>query len=112
MCGPETTLLEAAEAMATEAHGSLGVIDGRSLIGVLTERDLVRAMAAGADFEATMVEAYMSRDPDTFPADTSVEEAARWIGEYGYRHLPVTEDNQLLGIVSVRDLLKAVVNSP
>jgi CBS domain-containing protein len=51
----------------------------------------------------------MSSDPDTFAPDTDVSEAAGWVAEYGYRHLPVVEDDVLIGIVSVRDLLTAVV---
>jgi CBS domain-containing protein len=110
ICGPDASLADAARAMAESGPGSLGVIDGRRLVGVLTERDLVRALAAGTDVTVTPVEAYMSADPDTFGPDTNVVEAAGWIAEYGYRHLPVVEEGALLGIVSVRDLLRAVVS--
>jgi CBS domain-containing protein len=95
--------------MAASGHGSLGVIDGRRLVGVITERDLVRAIASGVDFSTDPVASHMSSDPDTFGPETDVSEAAGWIAEYGYRHLPVVEDDVLIGIVSVRDLLTAVV---
>ncbi|MDP3983430.1 MAG: CBS domain-containing protein [Acidimicrobiia bacterium] len=110
VCGPATTLAEAARAMATEGHGSLGVVEGLNLIGLVTERDLVRALADGRDPDRTAVTEVMSRDPDVFSPDDDVWEAAEWLAESGYRHLPVIEGGQLLGIVSVRDLLVALLN--
>jgi CBS domain-containing protein len=112
VCGPATTLREAAQAMTQKGHGSLGVVEGMSLLGVVTERDLIRAIASGADLDAAPVSSIMSREPDTFSPDFDVREAAEWIAESGYRHLPVVERNELLGIVSIRDLLIAIVSKP
>lgn len=109
VCGPATSLREAAVAMHERGHGSLGVVDGMKLLGLITERDLVRAMANGADLDQMTVSSFMSRDPDIFSPEFDVWEAAEWLAESGYRHLPVVEDGALLGIVSVRDLLLAVV---
>lgn len=109
VCGPATTLVDAARAMTAAGHGSLGVVEGRLLVGVITERDLVRAVAEGLDPETTAVAAVMSPEPDVFSPENDVWEAAEWLVEAGYRHLPVIEDGQLLGIVSVRDLLVALV---
>lgn len=95
--------------MHERGHGSLGVVDGMKLLGLITERDLVRAMANGADLDQMTVSSFMSRDPDIFSPEFDVWEAAEWLAESGYRHLPVVEDGALLGIVSVRDLLLAVV---
>lgn len=95
--------------MTAAGHGSLGVVEGRLLVGVITERDLVRAVAEGLDPETTAVSAVMSPEPDVFSPENDVWEAAEWLVEAGYRHLPVIEDGQLLGIVSVRDLLVALV---
>ena len=95
--------------MAERGHGSLGVVEGMKLLGLITERDLVRAAASGADLDATPVLSYMSRDPDTFSPDFDVWEASQWLAESGYRHLPVVDNGSLLGIVSVRDLLVALV---
>ena len=103
------TLAEAAKSMADAGHGSLGVFADRALVGIFTERDLLRALGAGVEPTTESVENWMSRDPDVFHPDTDVEEAARWLLESGYRHLPVVEDGELLGIVSVRDLLRAVL---
>lgn len=112
LCGPDTTLREAALAMDSEDHGSLAVVDGFDLIGLITERDLRRAAAGGVDFDETPVSQVMGRDPDTFDPDLDVWDAAAWIAESGYRHLPVMDDeNELLGVVSIRDLLKALVDS-
>jgi CBS domain-containing protein len=109
VCGPATSLREAAVAMHERGHGSLGVVDGMKLLGLITERDLVRAMANGADLDQITVSSFMSRDPDIFSPEFDVWEAAEWLAESGYRHLPVVEDGALLGIISVRDLLLALV---
>lgn len=111
VCGPETTLLEAAEVMEQSDLGSLAVVEGMSLLGLVTERDIRRAVARGLDLE-TAVSQVMSGDPDTFDPDLDVWDAASWIGESGYRHLPVVDDDgSLLGVVSIRDLLKALVDT-
>lgn len=111
LCGPDTTLLEAASAMEGSDLGSLAVVEGLSLIGLITERDIRRAVANGTDLE-TPVSSVMSDDPDTFDPDLDVWDAAAWIVESGYRHLPVVgDDGDLLGVVSIRDLLKALVDT-
>ena len=112
LCGPDTTLTDAAIAMNTEDHGSLAVVDGFDLVGLVTERDLRRAAAERLDFDTTTVSSVMSADPDIFDPDLDVWDAAAWIGESGYRHLPVMDDaGELLGVVSIRDLLIALVDS-
>lgn len=111
VCGPDTTLVEAAVAMEGSDLGSLAVVEGRELVGVITERDIRRCVAEGIDVE-TRVSRVMSGDPDTFDPDLDVWDAAAWIAESGYRHLPVIDDEgSLLGVVSIRDLLKALVDT-
>ncbi|HVR78489.1 MAG TPA: CBS domain-containing protein [Acidimicrobiia bacterium] len=111
VCGPDTTVLEAAAAMERFDHGSLGVVEGMALVGLVTERDIRRVVAEGMSF-TTPVSAVMSGDPDTFDPDLDVWDAAAWITESGYRHLPVMDDEgTLLGVVSIRDLLKALVDT-
>jgi len=111
VCGPDTTLLEAAGAMEGSDLGSLAVVEGVSLLGLITERDIRRAVANGTDLDSP-VSAVMSGDPDTFDPDLDVWDAASWIAESGYRHLPVVgDDGDLLGVVSIRDLLKALVDT-
>jgi len=111
VCGPDTTLFEAASAMEESDLGSLAVVEGMELIGLVTERDIRRAVARGTDLE-TPVSTLMSDEPDTFDPDLDVWDAAAWIAESGYRHLPVVgDDGSLLGVVSIRDLLKALVDT-
>lgn len=111
VCGPETTILDAAVAMEGSDLGSLAVVEGRDLVGLITERDLRRSVAEGVDLSSA-VSSIMSSDPDTFDPDLDVWDAAAWIAESGYRHLPVIDDDgALLGVVSVRDLLKALVDT-
>jgi CBS domain-containing protein len=107
--GSEATLADAAEALVEASVGSLGVIVDRELVGIITERDLVRAIAQGADPETDTVADWMADAPDTFSPDVEVEAAARWLLEVGYRHMPVMENGELLGIVSIRDILWAIV---
>jgi CBS domain-containing protein len=111
VCGPETSILDAAVAMEDSDLGSLAVIEGRDLLGLITERDIRRSVAEGVDLGSS-VSGIMSSEPDTFDPDLDVWDAAAWIAESGYRHLPVVDDDGvLLGVVSVRDLLKALVDT-
>lgn len=111
VCGPDTSLRDAAVAMEGSDLGSLAVVEGRELVGLITERDIRRSVAEGTNLN-TSVSAIMSADPDTFDPDLDVWDAAAWIAESGYRHLPVIDDEgSLLGVVSIRDLLKALVDT-
>ena len=107
--GSEATLGDAAEALVEAGVGSLGVIVDRALVGIITERDLVRALSEGADPESDTGADWMADAPDTFSPDVDVTEAARWLLEVGYRHMPVMDEGELLGIVSIRDILWAIV---
>lgn len=112
ICGPETTLTEAAIAMEDQDHGCLAVVDGLDLVGLITERDLRRAAASSADFPTTAVREMMGEEPDTFDPDLDVWDAAAWIAESGYRHLPVMDESgELLGVVSISGLLRALVDT-
>ena len=106
--GPEATLAEAAETMVETGVDSVAVVAERSLIGILTEHDIVVAVADGADVEEDEVGEWMTEAPDTIGPDIRVQEAVTWLMQTGYRHLPVVQGSELLGIVSVRDLLWAI----
>jgi citrate synthase len=86
--------------------GSVVVVDGARPIGILTERDLVRFAASGADASATKVSEWMTDDPDCVGPDVEVTEAWKSLAEHGYRHIPVVKDGTLVGIVSMRDLVR------
>lgn len=108
LCDSKTTMEAAAAMMVHEGVGSLGVLGGEGLAGIVTERDVLRAAARGADLDTDVVVAWMTPDPDTVPSDMSVDEAAVWMVAAGYRHLPVVEDGRLLGIASIKDVLWAI----
>jgi CBS domain-containing protein len=109
--GREASVAEAAEALITDGVGSLAVVEGRSLVGIITERDVVRAVSEGADPEEETVADWMSDAPDTFGPEVEVREAAAWLLEMGYRHMPVMQEGELLGIVSIRDILWAIISA-
>jgi len=108
--GPEATVADAADALVSDDVGSLGVVDGRRLVGIITERDVVRAVASGSDPEEELVADWMSDAPDTFSPEVEVAEAAAWLLEVGYRHMPVMDGGELLGIVSIRDILWSIIS--
>lgn len=105
---PTATVVEAARRMADADVGSLAVMQGGRLIGIFTERDLLRSVASGHDLDTHVVGNAMTASPDVAPPDIDVETAARWMAETGYRHLPVVGDD-LAGIISIRDLMMALL---
>ncbi len=105
--GPEGTLSDAAQAMADGETDYVVVINNRELVGILTERDLVMAIADDVDLGAALAEEWMSEAPDTFAPDVTIGEGVAWLLETGYRHLPVMADGELLGVVTIRDLMWA-----
>ena len=107
VCGPEATVAAAAQTMVNDGIGSIGVVEHGRLIGIFTERDALRATAAGADLSTEKVSEWMTPDPDVLSPTVEVEDAAEWLLATGYRHLPVVEDGALLGIVSIKDVLWA-----
>jgi len=101
---PEDTLGEAAQKMVERGVGSAVVMDFGRLIGILTERDLLRAVAARTHSSEARVREWMTAEPMTATEDTSPEEAARTMLEHGFRHLPVISGDRAVGIVSIRDV--------
>lgn len=90
--------------------GSLAVIDDGELAGIFTERDILHAVAAGADLDADLISRWMTDYPDAFSPDMDVVEAADWMLATGYRHLPVVENGSLIGMASIKDVLWAVTD--
>jgi CBS domain-containing protein len=109
---PEDTLGEAAERMAEAGVGSSVVLDGGRLIGILTERDLLRAVAGRVHTSEARVREWMTADPVTADEATSASEAMQTMLEHGFRHLPVVEAGRTIGVVSLRELVQAVAGTP
>jgi CBS domain-containing protein len=84
--------------------GSLLVVDDDRLTGIITERDVLRAVALGVDLGAATVNEAMTVEVFTVPPDMSLREAAREMAARWIRHLPVVEEGRLLGVVSMRDV--------
>ncbi len=108
MCGSTTTMAEAAALMVGEGVGSLGVRGPRGLAGIVTERDVLRAVAEGVDLSVEPVTDWMTPDPDTVEGSMDVDDAAEWMVAAGYRHLPVMSGAKLIGIASIKDVLWAI----
>ena len=104
---PDSTGSEAAQVMVRGGFGAVVVVHGRMLLGILTERDVLRAAASEDDLRSASVERWMTPDPDTSEPDLDTEEAAGLMLSRGYRHLPVVVDGDLVGMVSLRDVLSA-----
>ena len=97
-------LAEVAARMVERSVGAVLVLDGEHLAGILTERDVLRAVARGIRDDA-VVRDWMTTDPDTIEPDETTQHAATLMMHGGFRHLPVTEGDTVVGILSIRDLM-------
>jgi CBS domain-containing protein len=108
---PAANLTEAVHAMSAGRSGSVLVLQAGSLVGIFTERDILRALAHSAKADLARISSvtqWMSRDPVTIGPDTTVAEALNQMLFGGFRHLPVMEEDAVVGIVSMRDLAKSI----
>lgn len=104
---PTATCGEAATLMKQEDCGSIPIVDGGRLLGIVTDRDIViRAVAAGKDPKTTPVSAVMSADPVTVSPDSSIADASRLMAERQIRRLPVVSKGRLAGIVVIGQLAR------
>ena len=101
---PGAALVEAARAMVERRVGSVLVLDGERLAGILTERDILRVAASG-NLEGRTVVDCMTRDPESIAPDDELEHAAVLMLHGGFRHLPVVEGGRVVGMLSMRDLM-------
>ena len=105
---PEDTLGEVAERMSAVNVGAVVVKDYGRLIGILTERDMLKAMAARVHTSDARVRKWMTEDPLTATAEMEVENAAQVMLEHNFRHLPIVDDNgAVIGLVSLRRVVAA-----
>jgi CBS domain-containing protein len=103
------TIGEAASLMAQRRVGSALVVHGERLVGIFTERDIVRALSQ--DGAATQLEIghWMTRDPQTIAPEASIEDALQRMVAGNFRHLPVLEGERLVGMLSMRDISRVSV---
>ena len=106
-CDPAATAVEAAKVMASEDVGSVPVVKGGRLVGVVTDRDLVvRVLAEGRDPNSTTVGEIASSDLETVSPDDDLDAALRKMASRKVRRLPVVEGDQLVGIVAQADVAR------
>jgi CBS domain-containing protein len=109
---PTAALRDAAIAMRDANVGAVAVVQGDEVTGVLSERDVVRVVAGGADPEQVKVGEAMAAGPRYMTLADTVGTAAEVMVEAGVRHLPVVDDGELVGIVSIRDVVPALLPAP
>jgi CBS domain-containing protein len=102
--GPDDSAGEAIRRMLEENIGSIVVCEENVPVGIFTERDVLRLAGEGADFDATPVSQVMTPRPLTIGAGDNILDAAQLMAARKLRHLPVVEDGNLVGMVSMRDV--------
>jgi CBS domain-containing protein len=106
---PTSPVAEVAEAMVKGRFGSVVVVDGGWIAGIFTERDVLRAAASGSDLRSSPVSEWMTIDPLTVEPTMEADDALEIMASQGFRHLPVVDGKQLLGVVSLRDVLSTKI---
>jgi CBS domain-containing protein len=102
---PTEAITQVAQRMVERDLGAVLVLDGGRLVGIMTERDIMRAVARGLHGDAVVGD-YMSKDPETIEPDDTMQHAAVLMIHGGFRHLPVVERDSVVGILSIRDLIR------
>jgi CBS domain-containing protein len=105
---PDLPLDEMAKRMVSRDVGAALVTEADRLVGIVTERDVLRAVARGLG-QSLVVADCMTPDPETMEPDESIEHAAVLMIHGGFRHLPITEGGEVVGMLSIRDLMRIVL---
>lgn len=109
--GPQASVLDAIREMALRHVGALLVLDGERLVGIVSERDYARKVILNnRSSKDTPVADIMSSPVVTVAPEASLDECMRTVSERRVRHLPVVEDERVLGVLSIGDLVKAVID--
>lgn len=109
--GPDATVLEAITLMADKTIGSLVIIDDDELLGIITERDYARkVIIKGRSSKTTLVSEIMTTSVFTTSSAETVNSCMALMTEKRIRHLPVVEDNRVIGMVSIGDLVAAIIS--
>ena len=108
---PGESVREAARRMGDAGIGSVAVCDGSRLVGIFTERDVLRLVAQGDDLDRVRVGDAMTARVITASPDDDIMSVARLMGERRIRHLPVVQGENLLGMIGIRDVLGALAEA-
>jgi CBS domain-containing protein len=109
---PDATVYEALALMAERAVGALLVVSERRLVGILSERDYARKVILhGRSSKETRVDEVMTRSPITVTPEHTIDECMRIMTQHRVRHLPVLDRGSLAGVVSIGDLVNAIISA-
>jgi CBS domain-containing protein len=109
---PDTTVLETLQVMQDKDVGALLVLDGDQIAGIISERDFVRSIAkTGRCVLNTTVLEYMTKKVFTIDPDQSIDDCMQLMTRERIRHLPVVEDEKLVGLISIGDVVKELISS-
>jgi CBS domain-containing protein len=106
---PETSLRDAIAYMREEAAGAVVVVAAGKIVGIFTERDVLKKIAAKPELLGEPVSAYMTRDPVVLREDDMMAVALNKMGDGSFRHIPVVRDGQFVGMVTGRDVMSWVL---
>jgi CBS domain-containing protein len=108
---PSTSISDVVPVLAEKRIGAVLVLEGEQLVGILSERDVVRSLAKNADATLNLTAGdLMTHSPTTTSPNHSVAEAMEIMSDGRFRHLPVVEDGKLIGLVSIGDVVKARID--
>ena len=109
--GPEATVLEALKVMAEKNIGAVLVIEGERLASIFSERDYARKVALDAKpCKDTVIKVLMTEEIISVDTDTTLQECLSLITEHRIRHLPVVQDDQLRGMLTIGDVVKHIIS--
>lgn len=108
---PKTTVIDALKYLAEKDIGALLVLDNARLAGIISERDFVRMIAeTGACSTQTTIQEYMTTEVFTVQPEQTVEDCMRLMTDQRVRHLPVQEGDKIIGVISIGDVVKEIIN--
>lgn len=102
----DATLRECSKLMVDNNIGSLLILDGKKIIGIISETDFMRFIVEGLDFNSVKVKEVMNKNVITISPNKDIVDAMRLMKQYDIKHLPVVQRGEIIGILSVKDILK------
>lgn len=109
---PETTVLVALKTMAEKDIGALLVLDSGKIAGIISERDFVRSIAnTGQCLLDSQVKNYMTKNVFTISSDQTIEECMKLMTEKRIRHLPVVDNEKVMGVISIGDVVREMIST-